>query len=686
MRHFRSDSASDWGGFVRIGISARLYLSCLVISLFIGLLVWFTQQSSDVVREQGQRSVNASASMTDALEIERDFVQLRRHAERFLDTGIADYGKTAEKLRDELRVRLRSLEQTISPAIAQNGTGGQLKAFSESFTSFVETLSVAFVSRESRDLLVVSELEPRGQKVREAITAVRAKATEEGKLELAASLGAAQEQFLLARLNVTQFLADLNPARARLAERQLDLFRRNLAALSGNINDAAKTELLQSAQSEVAAFTSALQRSVTAAAELDALVKGDMAKYAGAALAAASAHRAEQKAQQVDALETSASAIARSEKAVMIISGLAFALALLGGIYTVRSVAHPIQHVTGVMRRLADSDFSVAVPFTGRKDEVGEMARALEVFKENARRITEIEKERFEDERRAAVARRESLIAFAEQLRSAAGAIVQTVSASAQQLADSANRLTSAASGTLEMASTVTASAIAASDNVDAVSRSSGQLAVSVAEIGTQMTRSTEIAASAAEQATQTRERIHELDVATRRIGDVIGLIRTIATQTNLLALNATIEAARAGEAGRGFAVVAGEVKQLADQTERATHEISDQIAAVQRGTNDAVAMIGAIGETITQMTSIAFAIAAAVDEQQAVTRQIADSATLAARGTADVTQAIEQVSMSAQDTGAAAEQVQAATVELNAESDKLSREIESFIARVHAA
>ncbi|MGL4727514.1 MAG: methyl-accepting chemotaxis protein [Bosea sp. (in: a-proteobacteria)] len=667
--------------FVRVGIAARLYVSVAIIGLFIGLLVLFTQHSSKVLREQNAKAANTTVGIVEALELERDFTMLRRSVDRFIETGNETYGKAALAARDKLQGDVKQLLHDQS--LAGNA---HVSAFRKAFEAYSDLIGTGFAARESRGIIVSSELEPAALRIREAITAARAKAMEDGKLELAASLGVSQEQFLLARLNVAQFLSDLIPSRARLAERQLDLFRRNLTIIASNPYDDAMGQSLRAALKDAEGLVVTLQRVVAAAAELDGLVKGNMASFANGAVAAASAFRNEQETRNKDAQAEAAATIARTNQVVLVLSVLALIVALLVGVYTARSVALPIQNITLVMRRLADSDFAVAVPFTQRRDEIGAMAGALEVFKENARKISQLEQQRFEDERRAAAERRASLIEFAEQLKGASGAIVQTVLSSARQLENSAHSLTHSAAGTLDMASSVATSAVSASNSVDVVSRSSGQLAVSVAEISNQMSKSTEIVSSAAQQAAETRSRIDALEEATRRIGDVVDLIRTIATQTNLLALNATIEAARAGEAGRGFSVVAQEVKVLADQTEKATHEISDQIAAIQRGTGEAVTMISTISDTITQMSQIAFAIAAAVDEQQAVTQQIADNATSAARGTAQVTQAIEQVNASAQDTGAAAEQVLSATVALTQESDNLSREIESFVARVHAA
>jgi methyl-accepting chemotaxis protein len=668
-------------GRFRVGISGRLYISAAIISLFIGLLVWFTQHSSRSLRDESARSANATEAMVEALELERDFIVLRREVDRFIERGGDSQRLAAMAARKALEGEIK--EQNAKPHIAGNL---HLKAFGQAFESYAELIAGTFAAREAREQAITGALDPVGQRIRETITAARAKAVEDGRLELAATLGVSQEQFLLARLNVTQFLATLNPGAARLAERQLDLFRRNLTVNAGNPYDDAMGDMLRKALKDSEGFLVTLQTVVISAAELDGLVKGDMAQYANAAMEAVGKFRTEQDKLHNDAQQQTQLTISRNDKAVFALSALALLAAILVGVYTARSVAGPIQRITQSMRRLAQGDFSVSIPYTQRRDEIGAMAAALEVFKQNAERVTQIEKERFEDERHAAAERRASLIEFAERLRSAAGAIVQTVLSSARQLEDSAHLLSQNAAGTLEMAGAVTASAVSASQNVELVSRSSGQLAISVTEISAQMGKSTQIAAAASNQAVETRGRIDELDSATRRIGDVVGLIRTIATQTNLLALNATIEAARAGEAGRGFSVVAQEVKVLADQTEKATHEIGEQIASIQRGTGEAVAMISAISETIAQMSHIAFAIASAVDQQQAVTQQIAENATSAARGTAEVTQAIEQVNVSAQDTGAAAEQVLSATVELTKESDNLSREIDSFLAQVHAA
>jgi methyl-accepting chemotaxis protein len=668
-------------GKLRVGISGRLYISVGIISLFIGALVWFTQHSGELLRGQNARSAAASVAMVEALELERDFAVLRREVDRYIETGNADYGKAALATRSRLERNLGSSAQNASFA-----GNAHVIAFEKAFDAYGALIRTGFAAREARELVIKGELDPRGQRIRETITAARAKAMEDGRLELASTLGVSQEQFLLARLNVNQFLAELDPSRARLAERQIELFRRNLMVVAGNPYDEAVGESLKASLKDAEDFNGTLRRVIETAAELNTLVKGDMARFAGEALQAASAFRDEQQAANKAALAEASGTIARIDRMVMVLSTLALMAALLVGIYTARSVAGPIQRITQTMRRLAQSDFSVTVPYTERRDEIGAMAAALEVFKDNARRVTQIETERFEDERRAGEERRASLIEFAERLRSAAGAIVQTVLSSARQLEGSAHLLSQNAAGTLDMAGAVTASAVSASQNVELVSRSSGQLALSVSEISAQMGKSTDIAAAASTQAVETRGRIDELDAATRRIGDVVGLIRTIATQTNLLALNATIEAARAGEAGRGFSVVAQEVKVLADQTEKATHEIGEQIASIQRGTGEAVAMISTISGTISEMSHIAFAIASAVDQQQAVTQQIADSAISAARGTAEVTQAIEQVNISAQDTGAAAQEVLAATVALTQESDNLSREIDSFLAQIHAA
>jgi methyl-accepting chemotaxis protein len=282
--------------------------------------------------------------------------------------------------------------------------------------------------------------------------------------------------------------------------------------------------------------------------------------------------------------------------------------------------------------------------------------------------------------------RAETLRKLADGFSATVGAIVDTVSSASTELEASAGTLTGTAEQTQARSGAVAAAAEQASANVQSVASAAEEMTSSVHEISRQVQESSKIASAAVTQAQETDARINALSQAAGRIGDVVKLITAIAEQTNLLALNATIEAARAGEAGRGFAVVASEVKQLASQTAKATEEISVQIAGMQTATQESVAAIKQIGDTIGQISEISAAIAAAVEEQGAATSEIARNVGEAAKGTAQVASNIVEVNSGAGETGAASTEVLAAARSLSGESNRLKLEVDKFLVTVRAA
>jgi methyl-accepting chemotaxis protein len=381
-----------------------------------------------------------------------------------------------------------------------------------------------------------------------------------------------------------------------------------------------------------------------------------------------------------------AEALKVSQTMVVVGTGVLALLAILLGVTLTRAIARPTMQMTDAMRRLADGDTSVAVHGGDRKDEIGAMAAAVEVFRANAVERLQIEAERKQAETRAATAHQAEMQQLADEFEAAVGNIVNIVSTASRDLEGAAGKLAKTAETTQQLSGLVARDSEDASSNVRSIAKATEELTSSVGEIARQVHESSRIANEAVAQAQKTDGRIAELSQAAQRIGDVVKLITAVAEQTNLLALNATIEAARAGEAGRGFAVVAQEVKALAAQTAKATEEISGQIARMQTATAESVAAINDIGTTIDRVSEIASAITDAVVAQGALTQEIARNIQQAAEGTSRVAVNIGEVNKGATETGSASTKVLASAGDLSNEGRKLKFEVDRFLTTVRAA
>ncbi|WP_245428792.1 methyl-accepting chemotaxis protein [Rhodoplanes elegans] len=370
----------------------------------------------------------------------------------------------------------------------------------------------------------------------------------------------------------------------------------------------------------------------------------------------------------------------------LIAAAVVLLITLAVSVFMARRITAPLHRMTAATKELATGRLDIEVPGVGRRDEIGDMAEAVAVFKSNAVERRRLEAEQKEAEGRAAAGRKADMVRLADQFEQAVGGIIAMVSSAATELEATATTLTRTADTTQQMSATVSAASEEASTNVQAVAAATNEMTSSIGEISRQVQTSSRIADAAVSQAAKTDARVGELSVAANRIGDVVKLITDIAEQTNLLALNATIEAARAGEAGKGFAVVANEVKALAGQTAKATGEISSQISAMQAATQDSVAAIKEISGTIGQIAEVASAIAAAVEEQGAATAEISRNIQQAASGTSQVAQNITAVSRGAEETGAASGEVLNAAGQLAIESNQLRSEVTKFLDSVRAA
>ena len=352
----------------------------------------------------------------------------------------------------------------------------------------------------------------------------------------------------------------------------------------------------------------------------------------------------------------------------------------------IKGLSGPIGQLKTVMEAFARNDLKAEVPGVERRDELGEIARTVEVFKKNGLEVERMKADQQATELRTTQQRKAEMIKLADTFESAVGEIIETVSSASTELEASANTLTSTAERAQELTTMVAAASEEASTNVQSVASATEEMSSSVNEISRQVQESARMANEAVDQARKTNDRVGELSKAAARIGDVVELINTIAGQTNLLALNATIEAARAGEAGRGFAVVASEVKALAEQTAKATGEIGQQISGIQAATQESVHAIKEISGTIEKLSEISSTIAAAVEEQGAATQEISRNVQQAAQGTQQVSSHITDVQRGASETGSASSQVLSAAQSLSGDSNRLKLEVGKFLNTVRAA
>jgi methyl-accepting chemotaxis protein len=385
--------------------------------------------------------------------------------------------------------------------------------------------------------------------------------------------------------------------------------------------------------------------------------------------------------------EEVAAETAQANRINLIMAGIVVLTLVASGVFSFLGIARPMTRLNGALGQMAGGNLDVEIPGASRGDEIGDLAKTVNVIRENAEQKARDEAEaKTRQDQIAAEQRKADMIRLANDFEGAVGEIVETVSSASTELEASAGTLTSTAERSQELTTMVAAASEEASTNVQSVASATEELSSSVNEISRQVQESARMASEAVGQARTTNDRVSELSKAAARIGDVVELINTIAEQTNLLALNATIEAARAGEAGRGFAVVASEVKALAEQTSKATGEIGQQIAGIQAATQESVNAIKEISGTIEKLSEISSTIAAAVEQQGAATQEISRNVQQAAHGTQQVSSNIIDVQRGASETGSASSQVLSAAQSLSGDSNRLKLEVGKFLNSVRAA
>jgi methyl-accepting chemotaxis protein len=375
-------------------------------------------------------------------------------------------------------------------------------------------------------------------------------------------------------------------------------------------------------------------------------------------------------------------ALANKNK-LFLISSLAFLIVLAVIIYPVVSVFRPLNIISGLMDDVAKGELSAKIPYTHRDDEVGELAKSLTVFKQNAHDKLELEERQKLLDKKAVEDRKQTMLSLANNFENSVKHIVDAVASASTEMHSTSSGVANIAQDSSSQISKLVDVLTSTSGNVQTVASATTELSASIQEISRQMSRSATITTQAVSEAAKAEQTVQQLSAAAAKIGEVVSLISDIASQINLLALNATIESARAGEAGKGFAVVASEVKNLAGETSKATDEIAAYIKSIQESTAQTVEVIGKVGGTIREINVISTTIASAVEEQGVATQSIANNVEATSQQTNDVTRNIGVVQSKANETGVSASEMLAAASELSIQAEKLRREVDGFLAGV---
>jgi methyl-accepting chemotaxis protein len=629
----------------------------------------------------GVASYRNSVSEADlARNIDRELISYQALARYYVVTGKEDDATAALGAEASLKAAIdQSMKGTSNPTRLD-----QVTRLAREFNTFTKIFADILKVKRDSALLTQNQLARSANMLRYKLDDLPSNANdaELPVIELGAKKVTSLFQTATTLANTFAINSDQTVAASALA--RLKFVETSLQAISSA--DEKIVQGLKEAATSLEQYRQALTRLIENSKSIDELVT-EMAESAAAIVQGASAMKAGLLSDQQRLESESDATIGETERLIVMLAGGGF---LLGGglaLLLGKGISRPMIAMCRAMRELAGGNFDVVLPGLGRKDELGEMAGAVEEFKMQAIAKAERDASAQDAQNKAAsAARRAELIRFADEFEVAVGAIVSNVSASAGQLEQAAGTLTRTAETTQGLSSKVAGASEEASSNMQAVATATEELSASVDEIGRRVRDSNQIAEAAVLQAEQTDGRIGKLSRAAQEIGDVVKLITAIAEQTNLLALNATIEAARAGEAGRGFAVVAAEVKSLASQTAKATDEISSHISGMQGATQESVAAIKEIGDTIAQISSIASSIANAVEQQSSATQEIARSIQNVARGTHEAAANIMQVNRGATETGSASEEVLNSAKTLATESTRLRDELDRFMANIRAA
>lgn len=660
-------SKKVWGGFSAV-LAILLAVAAIGYTGFVG------------IGEEVEDLTTYVEEATSAARVESEFLALETHVLSFINGNEREAAVVAE-MGQALRADLAAFEAKLRyPDHKQKA-----QELSTKFDAFMASFEQAEKLDREFKVLVHERLEPAGIRIIERLDSLAKDPTADIQKNAREYALEAREHALLARLYSNILIGRQDDSFGVKAEQEFEKFSKALDGLAAVAQTASERSVHADLTTLLDEYRQAFEQAAKNEMAIRQIVNGDILTMAktitdDAKWIQTEATKAEKKIKQ----ETM-SHITLIEMEMLVISLIGICLGVGFGLVIGRAISKPVTGMTEAMIALAAGDHSVEIPARDRNDEIGRMANAVQVFKENMIRNEEMQAAQ-EEERRIKEARAEKIMKRTQDFDNMVAGVLSNVSAASLQMETTAQKMSANATQTCQQAGAVAAASEEASANVQTVASAAEELAASISEINRQVSKSSLATTNAVQEVRDTEKQVQGLMETSQSIGQVIELINDIAEQTNLLALNATIEAARAGDAGKGFAVVASEVKNLARQTAKATEQISTQIKSVQGATETAVGAIEKIGHTIEDIHQISSAISAAVEEQGAATQEIARNVEEAASGTQEVSVNIISVNQASGEAGEAANDVLAAAHSLTMQSSQLQSEVETFIEEMRCA